>query len=181
MNSMLIQCLMMVMIALMSIGGCERRSTAAKAQTDQGTTTVYLVRHAEKGDGDDPSLTEEGQARAKALATRLKDAGIQRVFATNTRRTRQTVSPTAHRFKLQVQVVAAQDIDAMARSILDCTGENILVAAHSDTIGPIIEALGGGAIDPIAEDEFDNLYIVTITPPGDVTVKHERYGEPGGD
>ncbi|MCC6423183.1 MAG: histidine phosphatase family protein [Phycisphaerales bacterium] len=177
---MAIQCLMMVVMA--TIGSCDSRPTHARQQADQRTTTIYLVRHAEKeNDGADPDLSAQGQARAKALSTRLKDAGIQRIFATNARRTQQTVAPLAKWLKLKVQVVSADDIDAMVSRISDCTGENILVAAHSNTIGPIIEGLGGDTIDPIDESEFDNLYIVTITPTGDVIIKHEHYGQPSGD
>lgn len=44
----------------------------------------------------------------------------------------------------------------------DNEGKKILVAGHSDTVPLIIEKLGGGAIEPIGETEFDNLYVVTI-------------------
>ncbi len=183
MQLMAVQCLAAVMIFVASIGGCDQGSAHARRQAgENGTTTVYLVRHAEKqDDGDDPSLTSEGQARARALATRLKDARIQQIFATDTRRTQQTAAPLAKKLKLRVQVVSAEDTDAMAGRILDHPGGNILVVAHSNTIGPIIEGLGGEAIDPIDESEFDNLYIVKIAPSGDVTVNRERYGEPGDD
>ena len=181
MHSIMVQCLAMASIVMASIGSCGQ-TTPAKQRAGKATTTVYLVRHAEKeDDGDDPALSEDGQARANSLANRLKDAGIQRIFATDTRRTQQTVAPLARRLKLKVHVVAAEDTDAMARRVLDCPGENILVAAHSNTIGPIIQGLGGEEIDPMDESEFDNLYIVKIASAGDVIVKHERYGEPGGD
>jgi len=179
MHSMVIHSLAVVMIFVASIGSCDQRSAPARQQaSEKGTTTVYLVRHAEKGQGDDPSLTEEGQARARALATRLKDAHIQQIFATDTRRTQQTVAPLAKKLKLRVQVVSAEDIQGMVDRIESHPGQNILVAAHSNTIGPIIEGLGGEAIDAIDEEEFDHLYIVKITSSGEVTVKQERYGSP---
>jgi len=66
------------------------------------TTTIYLVRHAEKqttGNGSmmisDPDLTEDGRLRAKALADTLAGKKITAVYATQYKRTQQTAEPTA--------------------------------------------------------------------------------------
>ena len=49
-------------------------------------TVVILVRHAEKGTQppQDPPLTEEGQARAKALVGVARQAGVTAVITTLT-------------------------------------------------------------------------------------------------
>ena len=47
------------------------------AATGDSQTVIYLVRHAEKQTGDDPSLTAAGRERAELLADRRSDAGIQ--------------------------------------------------------------------------------------------------------
>lgn len=41
-------------------------------------------------------------------------------------------------------------------------GSTALIVNHSGTIPKIVEKLGGGAVAPIAEDEYDRLLIVTI-------------------
>ena len=56
-------------------------------------TTVILVRHADRGDGD--FLTPEGINRAKDLVQVLEKANIAAIFRTNTQRNQQTVSPLA--------------------------------------------------------------------------------------
>ena len=51
-------------------------SAACMSSPPPPETVIYLVRHAEKQTGDDPSLTVEGQARAEELAQTLQQAGI---------------------------------------------------------------------------------------------------------
>ena len=59
------------------------------------STRVYIVRHAEKGTmpAGDPDLTEEGRARAQALAGSLRNKEIKAIYSTQTRRTQQTAEP----------------------------------------------------------------------------------------
>ena len=61
------------------------------------TTTVILVRHAEKMPEpvDDPDLSAMGAYRAKALAGWLRDAGIEHIYVSQFKRTQQTAAPVA--------------------------------------------------------------------------------------
>src|SRR6185436_2612241 len=57
-------------------------------------TTVILVRHAEKvidPNNSDPDLSPAGQARAQEIVRIFSDAGINAIYATQYRRTQQTV------------------------------------------------------------------------------------------
>src|SRR5438132_12240842 len=59
-------------------------------------TTVILVRHAEKvidPNNNDPDLSLAGQARAQELARMFGDAGVNAIYATQYKRTQQTVKP----------------------------------------------------------------------------------------
>ncbi len=57
----------------------------------------------------------------------------------------------------------AGDAAALAAAILsDHAGETVVVAGHSNTVDDIIEALGGPALGDIPEDQFDNMFIVTV-------------------
>src|SRR6478672_3572568 len=61
-------------------------------------TTVILVRHAEKKiepNNQDPDLTPAGEVRAQEIARMFRDAGINAIYATQFKRTQQTVKPLA--------------------------------------------------------------------------------------
>src|SRR5438105_14696907 len=70
-------------------------SAALLAQAGK-TTTVLIVRHAEKAaePADDPPLTAAGDARARELWVAIKDAGVTAVITTQLLRTRATAQPT---------------------------------------------------------------------------------------
>jgi broad specificity phosphatase PhoE len=134
-------------------------------------TLVIVVRHAEKAvePGADPALTEAGHARASRLAAVLADARITAAYATQFRRTRDTAAPAAKARGIEVRVHEAHagqtdaDAAALAAEIRDKhAGGTVLVVAHSNTVPAIVKALGGVAIPPIADDEYDRLYVVTL-------------------
>ena len=153
----------------------------------QATTTMIFVRHAEKAliPVGDPALSAAGQARAAELARQLTDAdvvaGIDAIYSTNTRRTIETVQPTADVLGLPVNIYENMDndepvVDAMVRAN---KGKIILVVGHSDTLAPMIGALGASKnVPPIAEDEYDNMYLVSIPWFGKTKTIRVRYGEP---
>jgi hypothetical protein len=60
-------------------------------------TTIFLVRHCEKAleSTNNPNLSEQGAKRAAHLAEILKNAGIEAIYSTDTKRTMQTGEPLA--------------------------------------------------------------------------------------
>lgn len=125
------------------------------------TNTIYLVRHAEKQDGDDPALSLVGRARAEILARELSGANLTAVYATATRRARQTAAPAARAHDLDIYEYDAGNAEAFA-SRLRATPGNILIVGHSNTVPDLVEALGGKPGTPIDEaSEYDRLYILT--------------------
>tara|TARA_R110000787_G_scaffold14348_3_gene44263 strand:- start:10817 stop:11335 length:519 start_codon:yes stop_codon:yes gene_type:complete len=150
-------------------------SAACMSSPPPPETVIYLVRHAEKQTGDDPSLTVEGQARAEELAQTLQQAGIKRIYSTDTARTRQTAAPLAAALGLPVELYDASDLPAFARQLAAQTG-TFLVVGHSNTTPPLVEQLGGDPGTEINEaGEFDRLYVLHIR--GDaVRTELRRYG-----
>jgi phosphohistidine phosphatase SixA len=127
---------------------------------------VILVRHAERADagmvappGADPDLSEAGLARAQALAAALKDAGIARIFVSKYKRTAQTAAPLATLLGLKPVVLPPEDAEALRQALQSGSG-NVLVIGHSNTLPPLLKALG--VTDPVTipETEFDNLFVV---------------------
>ena len=139
-------------------------------------TTIYLVRHAEKEAGPDPSLTIVGRARAEILAQDLAGAGLTAIWSTDTNRTRETAKPTSNATHLPIQIYDANSQAAFAAR-LKATPGTFLVVGHSNTIPLFVEQLGGKPGDPIDEaNEYDRLYVVTVTR-GRVKSELRRYGE----
>ncbi len=141
---------------------------------------VYLVRHAEKQEPpadttDDPPLTTAGTARALLLAQMLADTGVGRVLSSDFTRTRDTAGPVAERLGLPVELYNARDMPAFAAELMATSGR-VLVVGHSNTTPQLVELLGGTPGSPIAETEYDRLYLVTRSG-GRVTTEQLRFGD----
>jgi broad specificity phosphatase PhoE len=152
------------------------------AQANNATTTVIVVRHAEKEaePAADPALTAEGSARAQALVQVVKDANVRAIISTGFARTRNTVAPTATTLGLVTEIVDARAPDhvtSLAANVLARhRGETVLVVGHSNTVPAIVAALGAPRPANICDAEYDNVYVVTIPPAGAASVVHARYG-----
>lgn len=139
--------------------------------------TVLVVRHAERADAAkpgarsgaepreemmaaDPELSAAGRARAEALASTLKDAGITEIFATEYKRTQQTAAPLAKLLGVTVQTISSKDTAALVSRLKSVKG-TALVVGHSNTVPDIIKGLGIAAPVTIGEADYDNLFVVT--------------------
>jgi len=145
-------------------------------------TTVILVRHAEKAaePADNPPLTPEGQARAQRLAEYLRDAGVDAIYSTPYARTTETAKPLADRIGVPITPAPLQGgIAASARELAtrlrNHRNQTVLVVGHSNTIGPVIEALGAPKISPIADEDYENLFIVVIAADGTASLVRARF------
>jgi len=152
----------------------------------QATTTMIFVRHAEKAltPVDDPVLSSEGQARAAELARQLVDAdvvaGIDAIYSTDYRRTVETAQPVADALGLKVNRYDPADGEAELERILkEHKGKIILIVGHSNTVPTLIGQLGASKlVPPIAEFEYDNIYLVSIPWFGKTKTIRFRYGAP---
>ena len=121
-------------------------------------SAIYLVRHGEKASvGQDPELTPQGQARAQVIATILSRVGITGVFATPTRRTRQTAQPLAQRLGVEVQLYDPRTPKTLVEKVKALSGP-VLVVGHSNTLPELVRLFGGAPGADIGDDEYDRLY-----------------------
>ncbi|HVS21751.1 MAG TPA: phosphoglycerate mutase family protein [Pyrinomonadaceae bacterium] len=145
-------------------------------------TTVILIRHAEKivdPNNPDVDLSPAGQARAQEIVRMFSDAGINAIYATQYKRTQETVKPLADRLALPVSIVDSKKTPDLIKQLLsDHRGQTILLAGHNSTVPEIIAALGGPQYPIIPETEYDNLYIVTVYRTGKAKVVKMKYGAP---
>lgn len=153
---------MLRLVLLALLGGI--LGPAAGSLAAQGSaTTVFVVRHAEKGpDGDDPSLTAEGRQRAEALAHMLGDAGVSAVFSSQFKRTLETATPLATRLGLTPQVVDARDMAALIGAVRSLpAGSRAVVVSHSNLVPVIVERLSGHKVGELTDADYDRIYVVT--------------------
>jgi phosphohistidine phosphatase SixA/ketosteroid isomerase-like protein len=141
-------------------------------------TTVYLVRHAEKEtDGEDPGLTEAGRARAAALPRVLRSADLRAVYATPLRRSALTASPVAEGLGIPVTTYAPGETEALAKRLrTEHAGEAVLVVGHSNTLPELLRHLGAKDPPAVAEDAYDDLFVVSVGAAGAATVRHLHLG-----
>jgi broad specificity phosphatase PhoE len=144
----------------------------ASARAD---TVVVLVRHGEKVDeSGDAELNDAGRGRAGALAAILKDAGIEAVYSTDYARTRETGRPAAEAIGKPVEIYDGDGLPAFAKD-LRARGGRALVVGHSDTTPELVQLLGGEPGPPIASDEYDRLYILTLSDDGKTSTTLLRF------
>ena len=165
-----------VMATLLLFGACTTgQANSVGDDAAAGAQSIFLVRHAEKMTGENPSLTDAGKIRAEALAARLADAGITHIYSTNTKRTLETAAPISDRTGLEIALYDAEDLEAFADSLAATSGVH-LVVGHSNTTPQLSAALGGDPGSEIDEtSEYDRLYVITYTA-GDVSSTIERFG-----
>ena len=152
----------------------------------QATTTIIFVRHAEKEitNDDDPALTDEGKRRVFELTRQLKDAdvvaGIDAIYSTPFKRNMQTAGSLASALNLKIHNYEKDNYEQVLNEIQDKhKGKIILVVGHSDTLPGLMAELGASKKVPvIADNEYDNIYIVSIPWFGKTKTIRLRYGEP---
>ncbi|MFN0008432.1 MAG: SixA phosphatase family protein [Planctomycetota bacterium] len=143
-----------------------------------GFATAILLRHAEKETGSDPAappsrdpaLSQAGQERALALSKLLSRAGATHLFATEYRRTRETLVPLAGALSLEIEAVPAAELARLVERLRSLpAGSVAVVAGHSNTVPAIAQALGGRMEDVVdtpkgpmlRDDEYDRLVVLT--------------------
>jgi broad specificity phosphatase PhoE len=144
-------------------------------------TTVILVRHAEKKiepNNPDPDLAPDGVARADEIARMFANAGISTIFATQYKRTQETVKPLSDRIHVPVTVLDSNQTEEVVKRIqTSLRGQTIFIAGHNNTVPAIASALSGENFPVIPESEYDNVFIVTVYRFGKAKVIKLKYGK----
>ncbi len=139
--------------------------------TAASTTTVFVIRHAEKQTSNpedrDPPLAPAGEARALELAQIFgrapEDRSLDAIYVTELRRTQDTVRPLTNRLGVPMIVVPAEDPETVAkRALSEYRGGRVLIVGHSDTVPAIVDALSGIDVGPMSETEYGILYVVAV-------------------
>lgn len=175
-----IRCLLLV--AVFGAGAFPLGAFGVRAAGDASITFI-LVRHAEKKivppENKDPDISPAGVARAEELARMFGGSGITAIYATQYKRTQQTVKPLADRLGLKVNQVEAGKTPELVKQLRTRkAGEIVFIAGHNNSVPEIIAALGGPQMPIIPETDFDNLYILTVQSDGAAKLLKLKYGSP---
>lgn len=147
-------------------------------------TTVIVLRHAEKEDPSalpDPQvpLSAAGLARAQTLAQVLERAGVSKIYVSDRLRTQQTAQPLATARNITPVQLPANDVAAFVNAVRASAnvGRVIVVVGHSNTVPQIVSDLGGGTVT-VADNQFDNLFVLSVRRWGTTRTIQATYGEP---
>lgn len=142
---------------------------------EEGITTYYLIRHAEKDRSDssnhNPDLTEAGKQRAENWAKVLKDINFDAIYSTDYNRTLQTATPLARHNNLEI---LNYDPDKLySEEFKNMTsGKTVMVVGHSNTTPQFVNRiLGEKKYENIDDSENGALFIVHVFSNGDTMSK----------
>ena len=135
------------------------------SQENDGTFTIYLVRHSEKdlfsNNSTDPPLTKCGKQRSENLSTFLKDIELGAIYSTNYTRTKSTALPTSISKNMVIKQYDAQDLESFSKLLIK-NKQNALVVGHSNTTGVLAGLLVGQEIGAFDLNIYNRIYQVVI-------------------
>lgn len=169
--------------------GCDVLNIISFTNSPPGTTTtLVIVRHAERDPGLDPPLNAEGVNRAQVLKDVLSERGVNAIFSPQLIRNMQTVEPLAQLLGIQIKpwnIASYVDTAAFANAVVDDilanhAGQTVLFVGNiGSTFGTtgineeIYKRLGGTGRPPI---RYQDMYIAVIPDNGEVRWIKTIYG-----
>ncbi len=139
-------------------------------------SVVVFLRHAEKASRrTNAELSASGRQRALRLAEELAPFRPVALFASDLRRTQQTLEPLSRRLNLPLQIYERGQEWALGRSLLARhPGQTVVVCGHSDTLMDLVKALGHTTPFPEISG-FDRFWILRHhATSGTVTLEEHR-------
>jgi phosphohistidine phosphatase SixA len=146
-------------LAVRILAGAVLLATANLATAQEA---IYVVRHAERADtSEDSELSPAGVARSGRLSAILGKGGVTSIFASERRRTQQTAAPLADTLHITPTIVPAGNEEELIQKVrASRPSDRVLIVGHSNTVPSILRRLGVTDAVTIADNEFDNLFLV---------------------
>jgi hypothetical protein len=165
--------LAIIILLLAFSAGCMGAKVHSKPGT---TTTVILIRHADRDDNG--HLTAQGHERAKALVDAVSDMDITAIYSPNLERNLDTVKPLANHLGIDITLapkISLPRVNKILNEILTkhAGGVVLWVGNISGNLQAVYSRLGGTGKGPL---KYGDLYILTVPDKGPVKVIKSRYG-----
>jgi broad specificity phosphatase PhoE len=123
--------------------------------------SYYVMRHLQTPPGaTDPDLTAEGRAQANALPGWFAGDPPSAIYVSDTKRARQSAAPLAAALGITPKIYDPANTPALVAMVKTEPGA-VLIVGHSNTVPDIVQQLGGTRPDPIAHDQFGDIWHVT--------------------
>ena len=188
-NRILTARLILVCLIAVAPSGCDVFNIISFTNSPPGTTTtLVLVRHAERDPGLDPPLNAEGVNRAQVLKDVLSERGVNAIFSPELIRNRQTVEPLAEVLGIHIKpwnIANYINTTAFANAVVDDilanhAGQTVLFVGNiGSTFGTsgineeIYKRLGGTGRPP---NRYQDMYIAVIPDTGEARWIKTIYG-----
>ena len=157
---------LLLITGLLFMQSCKEEQPVTIIKSDTGTTTFYLIRHAEKDrtnpDDADPELNQKGLGRAMHWAEILKDANIDAIYSTDYNRTSMTAAPTSVKNNIDVQYYDPRTVDIELIK-KENNNKNVLIVGHSNTTPQMVNLLlDDEKYESLDDSQNGALFIVKI-------------------
>jgi phosphohistidine phosphatase SixA len=144
------------------------------------TTTIYLVRHAERlNNSPDSPLNGAGFQRADALRDSLLGKNIDSVFVSTFIRTQQTAQPLCTALHKNFTIYNRDTSVQLASHLKKMRGKDILVVGHTENIPTMVNEIANQTVD-IPSDVFNKMFIIKIkrSLSTKISLRETTYGNP---
>ena len=135
---------------------------------------VFIIRHAQKADdSNDPPLTELGREQAAGWARMLEEAGLDAIYTSDAKRTRETGGIISNALGVPRHEVVKDDVAGLVQHLADEHPDGVvLVVSHAETIPSVILELGVFDLVHVDNADFTSLFLITGLGAQDPRVLH---------
>ena len=128
------------------------------------TLTLFVVRHAEKQAGKDPSLSDMGKQRAADLAHFLEKVSIDAIYSSNYKRTQETAMLTANQKNIRITNYDPGQLHQVAADLLATqAAKTVLLIGHSNTNPDLINIITQTKDYPhLTEKQYDDIFMLRV-------------------
>jgi 2,3-bisphosphoglycerate-dependent phosphoglycerate mutase len=145
-------------------------------------TTLIVLRHAEReNSGNDPALNPAGITRAAELSRLLSNVPVAAIYTTPFNRTRQTVQPLANAKGLSISEYSPNKpyAELVSEIVAARHGTVSVIVGHSNTVPELLKEISHNSFHiTIGEEQYDNLFIVSLPDKLSARIMHLKFGAP---